>query len=226
MHELQVIPRVPPAAGRVDPHVEGVEVSFEDSIAVHLGCAVGHGMPVVQVRRGCAKSRRNVVRPVPLDLVEGKRVGQGAPVQVRSGVDREAQRGRLDRPGHRDPVGAGRDDPREVEGVHERVGVAPGAEVRPDRSRVHGRAARVLHGERRAGSVGARHQVGAFRRVARIPDLVHSNGCRNACGGSRRDGQAEGERRNGERRGRPPPASGPGSGGCCDRRHQFPHPLP
>ena len=91
LHEVQVVPGVEPAPGRVDRRAGRVpgQAALEVAVAVHRRGPVGHRAGVVEVA-GCAAQRGvDEVRAVPLVLEERQRVGQRPRVEVRSRADRE-----------------------------------------------------------------------------------------------------------------------------------------
>ena len=90
LHELEVITGVPPAAGGVHRHTERGQAAGE---AARRGLVVRrqvrHRVLVVEVARRRPQRRRDVVRAVPLVLVEGQRISHRASVDVLGRVDPE-----------------------------------------------------------------------------------------------------------------------------------------
>ena len=110
LHELQVVPRVPPPSGRVDPHTERREIAREAAGVVGGRRRVGHRVLVVQVAGRVPQGVGDIVRAITLGLIEAEGIRQGTAVHGRRRVDPEARRRRGDGPGHRDRVRPARRD--------------------------------------------------------------------------------------------------------------------
>ncbi len=174
LHELQIVTRIPPAAGGIDGFSQACQFALELAFSVDCGSAVGRGRLVIEVGGRRAQRGGDEVRPVPLALVEGQRVCQRLFIERARWRDREDRRGGRRAAGDLQAVVAGCPRGVEVERVDMAVAPAPGAEWLADGAGVHdARAGRAQQGEARARLRGPRHEVRARRDARGVPDLVH-----------------------------------------------------
>ncbi len=201
LDEVQVVARVPPAAGGVDPHPRRVlgQAALEVAVPVHRRGPVRHRAGVAAVTGRGAQRGVDEVRAVPLVLVEVQRVGQRLGVDLRGRADREPGRGGRRVAEDTDPVAARRVQPGEPGRPHPAVPLAPGAEVgggQPGRGHRAGPGP-DHHPAQRAGRLRLGHDLGLLDRPGRVADLVHPDrGGRRA---SRRPVRAGGQHRAGGR---------------------------
>ena len=182
LHEVQVVPGVEPAAGRVDPHPGRVlgQAALEVAVLVNRRAAVGHRAEVVEVAGRAAQRGVDEVRAVPLVLVEVERVGQWPRVKLRGRADREPRRGRGRVAQDPDPVPARRPDAGEPGRPYPAVALAPRAQILaglpgggdragpgPDHDPVQATTGKTARGP------GFRHDLGQLGRAGRVADLVH-----------------------------------------------------
>jgi hypothetical protein len=182
LDEVQVVPGVEPAAGRVDPHPGRVlgQAALEVAVAVDRRGPVGHRAGVVEMAGRAAQRGVDEVGTVPLVLVKVKRVGQRLGVEPRGRSDREPRRGGRGVTQDADPVPARRPDLGEPGGPHPAVALAPGAEVLPGQpggGHPAGPGPDQDPAQSATGQIARRpgfgHDLGHLGRARRVADLIH-----------------------------------------------------
>ena len=169
---------------------------------------------VVAVRRLAPQIPGDDVRAVALRLEEGHRVVHPGREQLRRRADRERWGGGLDGAGHRDPVGPGCGEGRQVQGMHGRPGTVPRAPVGSGGPAQDDGARRIDDGERRTRRRHRGEQVGHLRLPRQVAQLIDPDEALDrgqaCCGGGARVGGAG---RGGDR------GAGGGRGGRARRGH-------